>query len=84
MPGLVFMMSCFSLLLLWITTSHTSTMVFSNAQQVVRSLANQSVLALLTESAENAENALGQISSFPDVTGVGLLTTNNEFLVWHG
>jgi two-component system sensor histidine kinase BarA len=83
-PGLVFMMSCFSVLLVWMTTSHTSTMVFSNAQQVVRSLANQSVLALLTESAENAENALGQISSFPDVTGVGLLTASNEILVWHG
>lgn len=83
-PGLVFMMSCFSVLLVWMTTSHTSTMVFSNAQQVVRSLANQSVLALLTESAENAENALGQISSFPDVTGVGLLTATHEFLVWHG
>lgn len=83
-PGLVLMMSCFSLLLVWMTTSHTSTMVFSNAEQVVRSLANQAVLALLTESAENAEEALGQISSFPDVTGVGLLTTNNELLVWQG
>ena len=74
----------FSITLGWLTTSKTSVMTVTNAQQVARALAQQSVLALLTESEENAEVALQQVMNFPDVTGAGLINLQNQVISWRG
>jgi len=74
----------FSITLGWLTTSKTSVMTVTNAHQVARALAQQSVLALLTESEENAEIAIQQVMNFPDVTGAGLINLQNQLISWHG
>lgn len=74
----------FSGSILWLTQKGASTLIISNAKETSHVLAEQARLALLTESAENAESALQQVMAFPDVVGAGLMTTNGSMLGWQG
>ncbi len=74
----------FSIGVIWLTQKGASELIVSNAQETTRVLAQQSTLALLTESVENAESALQQVRSFPDVVGAGLVTGQGEILDWKG
>jgi len=74
----------FSSSILWLTQNGARNLFTSNAQETTHVLAQQAALALLTESAENAENALQQVLSFPDVVGAGLVTIKGDMLDWQG
>ena len=78
------LLMAFSITVIFLTQKSANKIVVENAQEVTRALAQQSTLALLTESAENAEAALNQVRSFPDVVGAGLVTMNGELLGWQG
>lgn len=78
------MLLVFSLSIIWLTQKGASRLIVSNAQETTRVLAQQSALALLTESVENAENALQQVRSFPDVVGAGLVNNKGELIGWRG
>jgi two-component system, NarL family, sensor histidine kinase BarA len=68
----------------WLMGNQISVLIVNNAQQVSRALAQQSTLALLTESYENAQPALEQVMTFPDVVGTGLITRKGTLLGWQG
>lgn len=74
----------FNISILWLTQNSAGTLITDNAKETTHVLAQQSALALLTESAENAESALQQVLSFPDVVGAGLVTKNGSILGWQG
>ena len=78
------LLMAFSVTVIYLTQKGANKIVVDNAQEVTRALAQQSALALLTESAENAEAALNQVRSFPDVVGAGLVTMDGELLGWQG
>lgn len=82
--GVFFLLLIFSITITWLATKQTSSQLVNNAQQVARALAQQSVLALLTESSENAQMALQQVLAFPDVDGAGLVTNEGEIIGWQG
>ncbi|GAB3015525.1 HAMP domain-containing sensor histidine kinase [Bowmanella dokdonensis] len=82
--GVVLLVIISSLLTSWQTSSQTRSMMTRNASQMVKALAEQSVLALLTESPENADTALQQVLEFPDVVAAGLLTQDQRLLTWRG
>ena len=74
----------FSISILWLTQKGAGEVIISNAWETTHVLAEQSALALVTENAENAESALQQVLSFPDVIGAGLVTKNGDMLSWQG
>ena len=74
----------FSSSILWLTQKGARALIISNAQETAHVLAQQAALALLTESPENADNALQQVLSFPDVVGAGLVTKTGIILDWQG
>ena len=82
--GVVLLILLSSLLTSWQTSIQTRAMMSRNASQMVKALAEQSVLALLTESPENADTALQQALEFPDVVAAGLLTEDQRLLTWRG
>ncbi|BDX06779.1 sensor histidine kinase [Planctobacterium marinum] len=82
--GVFVLLVLFSITISWLAGKETSKLTINNAQQVARALAQQSVLALLTESEENASTALDQVMSFPDVSGAGLVTLDGEIFGWRG
>lgn len=82
--GVFLLLVLFSITISWLAGKETSELSVTNAQQVARALAHQSVLALLTESEENADTALEQVMSFPDVIGAGLVTVDGHIFGWRG
>jgi signal transduction histidine kinase len=82
--SIVIFLCLFSLAIIWLTQKGASTLIVSNAQETVQVLAEQGRLALLTDSPENASNALEQVNAFPDVVGAGLISSNGEILIWQG
>lgn len=82
--GVVVLLLAFSIVTSWLTTKQTSSQLVGNAKQVARALAQQSVLALLTASEENAKGALDQVLAFPDVDGAGLVSSDGMFYEWQG
>lgn len=82
--GVFLLLVLFSITISWLAGKETSQLTINNAQQVARALAQQSILALLTESQENADTALEQVMSFPDVSGAGLVTLNGDMFGWRG
>lgn len=82
--GVFVLLVLFSIAISWLAGKETGGLLISNAQQVTRALAQQSVLALLTESEENAQTALDQVMAFPDVAGAGLVTNNGDMISWRG
>jgi signal transduction histidine kinase len=69
---------------LWLSQKSARTFIITNASETTHVLAQQAALAILTESPENAENALQQVLSFPDVLGAGLVTKTGVMLDWQG
>lgn len=82
--GVFLLLVLFSITISWLAGKETGNLIVNNAQQVARGLAQQSVLALLTESEENAASELEQVMSFPDVSGAGLVTLEGEIFGWRG
>lgn len=82
--GVFVLLVLFSITISWLAGKQTSSLIVSNAHQVARALATQSTLAMLTESEENAAQALQQVMSFPDVAGAGLVTLEGEIFGWQG
>ena len=78
------LLTVFSTAVIWLTQEGASRLIIDNAQQVTHALAQQSTLALLTESYENAEKALKEVMAFPDVVGAGLVSTQGKLLGWQG
>lgn len=83
-PAVFVLVAAFCVLMISLSHRFTSQLMLSNAEQLARSFAGQSVLALLTASAENADNVLHQMQAFPDVAGAGLWTSEQQLLVWQG
>lgn len=73
-----------SFMLIWLTQKAASSIILNNARETVQVLAKQGAFALLTDSIENADNALVQVKAFPDVVGAGLISQSGEVLIWQG
>lgn len=70
--------------ILWLTQKGARTLIINNAKETTHVLAQQAAFAILTESPENAESALQQVLSFPDVVGAGLVAKTGVMLDWQG
>lgn len=82
--SIVIILFLFSLTIIGLTRSGAGKLIIENAQQITKALAQQSVLALITESPENAASAIQQVLSFPDVVGAGLVNIEGDLLDWQG
>lgn len=68
----------------WVTKVHIEDQLFENGLKITESLANQSVLALIYDSPENAEDAAIAAMGFPSIENVTILTTHGETLLTKG
>lgn len=84
LPSLFVLVATLGILLITLTSRSSNQQMLSNAQQLALSFSQQSVLALLTASAENADAVLQQMQAFPDLIGAGLWSNENTMLVWRG
>lgn len=66
------------------TSNQVKQLLMEEGEQVVESLANQSVLALLYSSGENAELAVQTAMAFPAVQYVALFDSTNRVLMERG
>ncbi|MBL4851084.1 MAG: HAMP domain-containing protein [Gammaproteobacteria bacterium] len=73
-----------SLLTAWVTSKNSRQQLIDQGLQLTQSFAEQSVLALLFESAENAEDLVASTLSFPNVMYVKLLTHDGKMLLHEG
>ncbi len=73
-----------SLFTAWMTSKNLYDVLVDDGLQVTQSLAEQSVLALLYGSAENAEDAVRVTLSFPSVTQVMILSQEGDVLLSEG
>ena len=74
----------FSAVIISLTTKQTEARLEHNAKQVTIAPAQNTILALLTASIDNAKTAMEQVLSFPDVDGAGLVSSDGTFRVWRG
>lgn len=63
-----------SIVAAWTAASQSRQVLVQHALQIADNLAQHSMLSLLTESKENAEDAVGQVLGFNDVEGVAIFT----------
>lgn len=84
LPSIFILVATLGVLLISLTSRSSNQQMLSNAQQLALSFSQQSVLALLTASAENADAVLQQMQAFPDLIGAGLWSKEQEMLVWRG
>lgn len=68
----------------WVTKVHIEGQLFENGLQVTESLAKQSVLALIYDSPENAEEAAVAAMGFPAIEQVTIINTDGEVLLAKG
>ena len=68
----------------WVTGEQIRNQLISESLQITSALANQSYLALIYESGENAMDAVTTTLSFPNVTGVAILDKNRKPLLIKG
>ncbi len=73
-----------SLFTAWMTSKNLYDVLVDDGLQVTQSLAEQSVLALLYGSGENAEDAVRVTLSFPSVTQVMILSQDGDVLLSKG
>ncbi len=73
-----------SLITSWVTSKNLHNVLVDNAIQLTQSLADQSVLALLYGSGENAEDAVNVAMSFPSITQVMILTQDGNIILSSG
>jgi len=82
--GVIALLLAFSAVIISLTTKQTEARLEHNAKQVTIALAQNTILALLTASIDNAKTAMEQVLSFPDVDGAGLVSSDGTFRVWRG
>jgi diguanylate cyclase (GGDEF)-like protein/PAS domain S-box-containing protein len=68
----------------WVTGEQIRNQLIRESLQITSALANQSYLALIYESGENALDAVTTTLSFPNVTGVAILNKNTKPLLTKG
>ena len=68
----------------WITSKQIRSQLISESLQVTRNLADQSYLALIYASGENAIDAVNTTLAFPGVKGVAILDLNHEQILSKG
>jgi signal transduction histidine kinase len=68
----------------WVTTNKIRTQFIADGTQVTESFAEQSVLALLYASPENAEDAASAALGFPSILGVNILAADRHPLLARG
>ncbi|ALP54215.1 hypothetical protein Tel_14300 [Candidatus Tenderia electrophaga] len=68
----------------WVTKVHIEGQLYENGLQVTESLAKQSVLALIYDSPENAEEATVAAMGFPAIEQVAILDINGGVLLVKG
>jgi len=73
-----------SLLTAWVTSKNEREQLVSQGLQLAESFAEQSVLAMLLESADNAQNSAATALSFPNVIHVALRKLDGEILLEEG
>ena len=68
----------------WVTGKQIRSQLINESLQITRALADQSYLALIYESGENAIDAVTTTLSFPNVTGVAILDKRKKPLLFKG
>ena len=68
----------------WVTGNQIRSQLISESLQITRALADQSSLALIYESGDNAVDAVTTTLSFPNVTGVAILDKTKKPLLSRG
>ena len=68
----------------WITKVHIEDQLFEDGLKVTESLAKQSILALIYDSADNAEDAAVAAMGFPAIERVAILNVEGETLLAKG
>lgn len=84
LPAILLLVGSLGLLLISLTSRFSNQQMVSNAEQLARSFAEQSVLTMVTGSTENAEPVLRQMQAFSDLVAAGLWSKENQLLVWRG
>lgn len=70
-----------SILTAWQTSQTLRKTTIDNSLQITRNLAEQTVLALLTGSEENGQEAIGRVLGFTSVVGVTVYKPNGDILI---
>lgn len=73
-----------SLTTAWVTSVNIYDQMVDDGLQVTKSLAKQSVLSLLYDSGENAEDAVNAALGFPSISFVSLIKADNQTLISKG
>ncbi len=73
-----------ALLTAWVTSKNSRDQLVDQGLQLTESFAEQSVLALLFGSAENAEESVANTLSFPNVMHIALRTFDGKVLLHEG
>ncbi|NQZ12476.1 MAG: hypothetical protein HRT35_35425, partial [Algicola sp.] len=82
--GLVVFSLVTSLMTAWLVSGLAKNYMTSNGEQVAQGLAEQSILAVLTGSGENAKEAIEQVQRFPEVIAAKILLPSGEVLIEQG
>lgn len=82
--GLVVFSLVTSLMTAWLVSGLAKNYMTSNGEQVAQGLAEQSILAVLTGSGENAKKAIEQVRRFPEVVAAKILLPTGEVLIEQG
>jgi two-component system sensor histidine kinase BarA len=73
-----------SLLIALLVSGMAKEYMTSNGIQVATGLSEQSTLAVLTESSENAEAAVEKVRQFPEITGAKIVLASGVVLIQQG
>lgn len=73
-----------SIVAAWIAVNQSRQVLEHHSLQIAGNLAHQSLLSLITESKENADQALDQAMAFNDVSGVAIFTERMSLLQQRG
>ena len=82
--GVICLALAASLTTSWITSRDTRVIMVEQGLQITDSFASQSVLALLFEAGENAENSAAATLAFPNVSHVTIYNKKNQRLLNKG
>ncbi|MFT4926872.1 MAG: two-component system sensor histidine kinase BarA [Phenylobacterium sp.] len=82
--GLVIFSLVTSLLIAWLVSGMAQTYMTDNGKQVTHGLAEQSWLAVMTQSNTHGQAALKQVQQFPEVVAAKIILPTGEVLVQHG
>lgn len=77
----IFLTITTSLLTAWQTSQTLKAAIINNSLQITRNFAEQIVLALLTGSKENGQEAINRALGFTSVVGIAVYKANGEILI---